>query len=81
MEKRDSNHPWIDHTWRAVAVIPGAPPLDPRGVWKVLESGQGYVRCAVDFEPENVLGARFWLRAFQPVCYSLFRQVDERAAG
>jgi hypothetical protein len=44
VEKRDSNHPWIDHTWRAVAVIPGAPPLDPRGVWKVLESGQGYVR-------------------------------------
>jgi hypothetical protein len=44
VEKRDSTHPWIDHTWRAVAVIPGAPALDPRGAWKVLDSGEGYVR-------------------------------------
>jgi len=38
----------------------------------------GYERCGVDFEPENVLGSRFWMRHFQPVCYSLMRDVDER---
>jgi GNAT superfamily N-acetyltransferase len=38
----------------------------------------GYERCAVDFEPENVPATRFWLRHFQPVCYSLIRRVDER---
>jgi len=39
---------------------------------------EGYERCAVDFEPMNVLAARFWMRYFQPVCYSLVRYVDER---
>ncbi len=33
----------------------------------------GYTRCAVDFEPANVLASRFWLRHFHPVCYSLIR--------
>lgn len=41
----------------------------------------GYERCAVDFEPQNISAARFWLRHFQPVCYSLIRQVDERVAS
>ena len=37
-----------------------------------------YERCAVDFEPMNSLAARFWLRYFEPVCYSLMRRIDER---
>jgi len=40
----------------------------------------GYQRCAVDFEPQNIPAARFWLRHFQPICYSLIRHVDERIA-
>ena len=40
----------------------------------------GYDRCAVDFEPQNISAVRFWLRHFQPVCYSLIRHVDERVA-
>ncbi len=40
----------------------------------------GYQRCAVDFEPQNVPAVRFWLRHFQPVCYSLIRHVDARVA-
>lgn len=39
----------------------------------------GYARCAVDFEPMNVLAARFWMRYFDPVSYALVRHVDERA--
>jgi GNAT superfamily N-acetyltransferase len=41
----------------------------------------GYERCAVDFEPQNIPAARFWLRHFQLICYSLIRQVDERVAS
>ncbi len=41
---------------------------------------RGHQRCAVDFEPENVPGTRFWLRHFQPICYTLARHVDERIA-
>lgn len=38
----------------------------------------GYQRCAVDFEPMNLLGTRFWLRYFKPACFSLLRNIDER---
>jgi len=41
----------------------------------------GYVRCATDFEAMNVVAARFWMRWFQPVCYSLIRWIDERVGG
>jgi GNAT superfamily N-acetyltransferase len=40
----------------------------------------GYERCAVSFEPMNVLGTRFWLKYFKPVCFSVFRHVDDRLA-
>jgi GNAT superfamily N-acetyltransferase len=38
----------------------------------------GYERCAVPFEPMNLLGTRFWLKYFKPVCFSLLRIVDDR---
>jgi GNAT superfamily N-acetyltransferase len=38
----------------------------------------GYQRCAVPFEPMNLLGTHFWLKYFEPVCLSLLRNVDER---
>ena len=38
----------------------------------------GYKRCAVCFEPMNLLGTRFWLKYFQPVCYSVVRYIDWR---
>jgi len=40
----------------------------------------GFERCSVDFEPQNIPGSRFWLKHFQPVCYSLIRHIDERLA-
>ena len=39
---------------------------------------EGYVRCTVDFETQNIPGRRFWLSHFAPVCRSLCRTVDER---
>jgi GNAT superfamily N-acetyltransferase len=38
----------------------------------------GATRLSVDYETQNIDGARFWLRHFQPVSFSLLRQVDER---
>lgn len=40
---------------------------------------QGYERCSVDFESMNTLAARFWMRWFEPVSYSLLRSIDERS--
>ena len=41
----------------------------------------GYERCAVPFEPMNLLGTRFWLKYFKPICYSLLRIVDDRVTS
>jgi GNAT superfamily N-acetyltransferase len=34
--------------------------------------------CAVDFESANALGSAFWLKHFNPVCFSAIRHVDPR---
>lgn len=38
----------------------------------------GYERCAVSFEPMNLIGTRFWLKFFKPVCLSVVRYIDDR---
>lgn len=42
VEWRHVDHPWKDHDWRPVAVIPGAPSLDPAGPWRLLRQGDGW---------------------------------------
>jgi len=44
VERRRVDHPWKDHAWVPVDVIPGAPPRDPRGEWLLLKTGDGWSR-------------------------------------
>ncbi len=44
LERRRIDHAWQDHIWKPVAVIPGAPALDPRGDWTVLAAGADWAR-------------------------------------
>jgi GNAT superfamily N-acetyltransferase len=37
----------------------------------------GYERCHVDFETANYVAARFWLKRFKPVAYSLLRWIPD----
>lgn len=41
VERRDIDNPWQEHVWRAVAVIPGAPPVNE---WRRLNQGPGWVQ-------------------------------------
>ncbi|WP_299400170.1 DUF3305 domain-containing protein [Pelagibius sp.] len=43
VERRRIDHPWKDYAWRPVAVIPGAPPLEPDADWTVLREGEDWV--------------------------------------
>jgi hypothetical protein len=43
VERREIENRWIKHRWTVVAVVPGAPPLDPRAEWRELASGEGWV--------------------------------------
>jgi hypothetical protein len=40
-------------------------------------AARDFRRCSVDFESFNPEAAAFWLRYFEPVCYSVLR-VPER---
>lgn len=42
MERRAIDSPWADHVWRAVAVIPGAPPVE--GEWRRMLEGNGWAQ-------------------------------------
>lgn len=41
VEWRRLDNPWKDHDWRPVSVMVGAPPMDPRGPWRLLREGEG----------------------------------------
>lgn len=41
---------------------------------------RGFAACSVDFESFNPEAAAFWLRYFQPVCFSLTRAPESEAA-
>jgi hypothetical protein len=36
LERRPSAHPWLEHSWHAVGVIPQAPAADPKAPWREL---------------------------------------------
>jgi GNAT superfamily N-acetyltransferase len=36
-------------------------------------AAQGFARCSVDFESFNPEAAAFWMKYFEPVCFSLLR--------
>ena len=41
VERREIDNPWQDHTWKAVAVIPGAAAIDE---WRLLASDEGWMQ-------------------------------------
>ena len=44
LERRRLDHPWKDHDWIPVGVIPGAPERDSHGEWLLLKEGDGWAR-------------------------------------
>ena len=41
LERRDSDHPWQDHSWNVQGVMLGG---GPAGGWRALDSGPGWIR-------------------------------------
>ncbi|MFX0064514.1 MAG: GNAT family N-acetyltransferase [Candidatus Hermodarchaeota archaeon] len=35
-------------------------------------------RCTVDYEAQNLEGTYFWMKYFNPICYSVLRKIDDR---
>lgn len=79
VERRDSDNPWQDHSWRPVAVMPGAPAMDPAGPWRVLDRGEGWVRylagtLTLELFRSDTEGYRYNLSTKSPAVYVVLRE-------
>ncbi len=82
LERRDIDNPWQSVSWRAVAVIPGAPPVDER---RVLAEGSGWVRyhaatLTVELHRKGTEGYRYNLSTEVPAVFVVTRREEESDA-
>jgi len=83
LERRRIDHPWQQHSWRAVAIVPGAPDIaEPR----LLAEGDGWQRyhlATLDIEVHRgeTEGYRYNLSQARPAVYALWRLADEDPAA
>jgi hypothetical protein len=80
VERRKSDHPWQDHAWVPVAVLPGAPESEG---WRPIAEGPGWVRyhagtLALELFPKETEAYLYNLTAAQPAVYVILRR---REAG
>ncbi len=83
LERRDIDNPWQSHSWRAVAVIPGAPEVNE---WRVLAKAPGWVRyhagtLSLEIHRKETEGYRLNLANDPPMVYVVLRYDDEADAG
>ncbi len=82
IERRRVDHPWKDHDWRPVEVIPGAPALDPRGPWTLLREGEDRARYHAGTLPLELFrseteGYKASLRDGQPRLFVVLRRNED----
>ena len=82
LERRRSDHPWADHTWHPVAVLPGAPPCDPKGDWTVLREEEGVTRyhagtLPLDLFPRETEGYKVNLSQVPPRLFVVLRSGED----
>ncbi len=75
VERRRSDHPWQDHGWRPVAVLPGAAEI---AAWRLVAEGPGWQHyhagtLALELFPKETEAYRINLTAGQPSVYVILR--------
>lgn len=81
VERRELDNPWQTWSWKPVAVIPGAPPVDQ---WRELARGEGWIRwhaatLQLELHHKETEGYRYNLSTRHPAIYVVLRK-DEAAA-
>ncbi len=82
VERRAIDHPWAEHGWRAVAVIPGAAQVDD---WRLLKEGDDWAQyhaatLPLELYRKETEGYRVNLSQPQPAVFVVLRSgaADER---
>jgi hypothetical protein len=82
VERRAVDNPWIDHSWRSVAVIAGARALSPFDDWTPLGDGDGWVHfhagtLNLELFPKETEGYKLNLSQDPPRLYVVLRNEEE----
>jgi hypothetical protein len=82
VERRAVDNPWIDHSWRSVAVIAGARALSPFGEWTPMGDGDGWVHfhagtLNLELFPKETEGYKLNLSQDPPRLYVVLRTNEE----
>jgi hypothetical protein len=86
VERRAVDNPWIDHTWRAIAVIAGAPPRSPSDEWTLVRQGDGRTHfhagtLNLELFPKETDGYCLNLAQTPPRIFVVLRKGEDRAAS
>jgi hypothetical protein len=81
IERRSVDHPWADHSWRPVAVVPG---VDGVEQWRELVRGEDWVRylCAslpVTLHRKETEGYRLNLSGEQPAIFVVLSPSEDES--
>jgi hypothetical protein len=79
VERRAVDHPWLDHEWVCVGVVPGAPAAED---WTELDRGEGWIRYHACFRTLKLHRRETAdyvanLESRQPAVYVVFRGNDD----
>ncbi len=79
VERRKSQSRWAEFSWRAVAVIPGAPEIDD---WSTLREGDDWTHFHIatlplELFPKETEGYRYNLSCDPPVVFVVLREGEE----
>lgn len=82
VERRAVDNPWIDHSWRSVAVFAGAPPHSPFDAWTLLRQGDGWAQfhagtLNVELFPKETESYKVNLSQEPPCLYIVLRKEEE----
>ena len=82
LERRAVDNPWIDHRWRAVAVIAGAQPLSPLDEWTRLAAGEDWAHfhagtLSLELFPKETEGYKVNLSQDPARLYVVLRNEEE----
>ena len=86
VERREVAHRWVKHSWRPVAVIPGAGAADPLGPWTELGEGEGWRHyhagtLTLDLFPKETEGYRVNMAQQPPRLFVVLRSGEDMAGA
>lgn len=86
LERRRSEHPWLDVAWKPVAAIAGAPPRDPRGEWVQAAEGADWVHfhagtLTLELFRKETAGYRVNLSQEPPRLFVVLRDPEDPAVA